>query len=133
MRVDWLGTVLFMGSATSFLIAITWGGVQQPWNSAATLTPLIVGVVGLAATLVWEGYFAAEPLFKRSLFCNASSVVSYICAAIQGMLVSDYSFPYLSPIPHPHFYIHLLFKFSLNQPLSFSLPTYQTKTIVKRC
>ncbi|RYP64785.1 hypothetical protein DL769_006530 [Monosporascus sp. CRB-8-3] len=86
-RVDWLGTVLFMGSATSFLVAITWGGIQKPWGSAATIAPLAVGVVGIAATLVWEGYFATEPLFRRSLFCNASSTVSYICAAIQGMLM----------------------------------------------
>ncbi|EMR72531.1 putative efflux pump antibiotic resistance protein [Eutypa lata UCREL1] len=122
MRVDWLGTVLFMGSATSFLIAITWGGVQQPWNSAATLTPLIVGVVGLAATLVWEGYFAAEPLFKRSLFCNASSVVSYICAAIQGMLM--WGLLYYLP-----FYFQTLKAFSPISTGLSTLPSLVTVTV----
>lgn len=27
-RIDWLGGFLFMGSATAFLIAISWGGTQ---------------------------------------------------------------------------------------------------------
>ncbi len=101
IRVDWLGTVLFMASSTSFLVAITWGGVQKPWDSADTLVPLVVGAAGLAATVVWEGYFATEPLFRRSLFRNVSSTVSYACAAIQGMLVSSCSLPHLCFHPYP--------------------------------
>ena len=27
-RIDWIGSVTFTGSATSFLIAISWGGSQ---------------------------------------------------------------------------------------------------------
>ena len=90
-RVDWAGGALFMGSATSVLVAVSWGGVQHAWDSAATVAPLVAGAVGTAATVVWERRFAAEPLFRRSLFRDASSVATYVCAAIQGMLVSEIS------------------------------------------
>lgn len=90
MRVDWLGSFLFMGSATSFLVAICWGGTQKPWNSAATIVPLVVGLPGLGVTLVWEVKFAKEPIFKRQLFHNTSSTITYICGGAQGFLVSDF-------------------------------------------
>ncbi|KAI0124040.1 major facilitator superfamily transporter [Xylariales sp. AK1849] len=87
LRVDWFGCFLFMSSATLFLIAICWGGTQYAWNSAATLAPLIVGIVGLILTLVWEVRFAKEPLFRRELFHDTSSIVTYICGAAQGFLM----------------------------------------------
>ncbi|KAH8645706.1 major facilitator superfamily transporter [Xylariales sp. PMI_506] len=87
LRVDWVGCVLFMGSATSFLVAICWGGTEKPWSSAATIVPLVVGSVGLVITLVWEVRFAKEPLLKRELFHDVSSVVAYICGAAQGFLM----------------------------------------------
>ncbi|KAM0817635.1 putative Major facilitator superfamily domain-containing protein [Seiridium cardinale] len=49
------GSFLFMGSATSFLIAICWGGTEQPWNSAATIAPLVLGLIGLGATHIHSG------------------------------------------------------------------------------
>ena len=32
-RVDWFGNVIFIASTTTFLIPVTWGGVQYPWSS----------------------------------------------------------------------------------------------------
>ncbi|KAK8045974.1 major facilitator superfamily transporter [Apiospora saccharicola] len=95
-RVDWVGTVLFMGSATSFLIAICWGGTQNPWDSAATIAPLVIGLIGLVVTMLWEIYFASEPILKPSLFHDASSTATYICGAAQGFLMWSgfYYFPF---------------------------------------
>lgn len=73
----------------AFLIALCWGGSQQPWDSAATIAPLVVGGVGLGVTVVWEMKFAREPIFKPSLFNSTSSVVTYILGAAQGFLVSS--------------------------------------------
>lgn len=103
MRVDWVGIVLFMGSATSFLIAICWGGTLKAWNSAATIAPLVIGVLGMGVTLVWEIKFAKEPLFKRELFHNASSIVAYTCGMAQGFLVSDESPLYPASAPSPSY------------------------------
>lgn len=92
LRVDYFGGFLFMASATSFLIAICWGGTEQPWDSAATIAPLVLGVVGLGATTVWEVKFAKEPIFKWEVFTGTSSTVTYICGAAQGFLVSQPQF-----------------------------------------
>ncbi|KAK8030414.1 efflux pump fus6 [Apiospora arundinis] len=86
-RVDWIGSAIFTGSATSFLVAISWGGSQHPWDSVATLVPLCVGLAGLVATYVWEAYFAKEPFLRRSLFWRFSSIATYFCGAIQGLVI----------------------------------------------
>ncbi|KAI5792616.1 major facilitator superfamily transporter [Pyronema domesticum] len=32
-KIDWFGGILFVAGFTSFLVALTWGGVQYEWNS----------------------------------------------------------------------------------------------------
>jgi hypothetical protein len=76
-RVDWVGTVMFVGSTTSFLIPVTWGGVMYAWTSWRTLVPLVIGAVGLVGFVVWEMYGAAEPLIRLSIFGNRSASISY--------------------------------------------------------
>lgn len=39
-RVDWIGGLLFISSATGFLIAVSWGGTQEPWNKLAQYYPV---------------------------------------------------------------------------------------------
>ncbi|KAG8162051.1 hypothetical protein KVR01_007816 [Diaporthe batatas] len=87
-RIDWIGGALFAISGTATLIAISWGGTQA-WISsppcAATLTPLIVGVVGLAFTIAYEGYLAKYPFLEKSLFRDMGSIVTYLAAVSQGI------------------------------------------------
>ncbi|KAK5625659.1 hypothetical protein RRF57_001375 [Xylaria bambusicola] len=94
-RIDWVGSFIFTGSATSFLIAISWGGTQFEWNSFQTLAPLIIGFLGLLATLGYEKLLATEPFLRHSLYHNTSSVVGYVCGCIQGMVM--YGFLYYGP------------------------------------
>ncbi|KAK9425390.1 putative Major facilitator superfamily domain-containing protein [Seiridium unicorne] len=65
-------------------------------DCAATIAPLVLGLIGLGATLVWEFKFAKEPIFKRELFHNTSSTITYICGGAQGFLMwgSFYYFPF---------------------------------------
>ena len=88
-RVDWLGGILFCGSFTSFLIGLTWGGVQYPWDDFRTLLPLLVGITGIASTLAWEYWGVQEPFLRLALFSTQSQIAIYFCAVIQGLLVSD--------------------------------------------
>ncbi|KAI1613464.1 major facilitator superfamily domain-containing protein [Exophiala viscosa] len=67
LRIDITGGVLFIGSSTSFLVALSWGGTQEPWGSFRKLVPLILGAVGLGATMVWEGLCAKEPFLRKSI------------------------------------------------------------------
>lgn len=94
-RVDWLGGALFVASMTSFLIAISWGGVQEPWGSWRTIVPLLLGAFGLVLTGLWESYRAKEPFLRRSLFHCPSAFAAYLGAFIQGLLVSPMSSSFL--------------------------------------
>ncbi|KAF4627889.1 hypothetical protein G7Y89_g10263 [Cudoniella acicularis] len=87
LRVDWFGSFIFIASSTSFLIAITWGGTEEPWGSFRTLLPLILGASGLLATGIWEAYGAREPFLRRSLFYCSSSYAAFIGAMVQGLLL----------------------------------------------
>lgn len=61
-RVDWLGSGLFVISATLITLGLTFGGDIFAWKSAGTLTPLCIG-------------FAVLPLFiyaeKRLAKCKS--------------------------------------------------------------
>lgn len=69
---DWFGSTIFIASAVSFLIPITWGkvhlgltpvenfltgstgGVMYAWISWHTLVPLFLGLAGMAAFSLYE-------------------------------------------------------------------------------
>ncbi|MCJ1464044.1 hypothetical protein MMC07_002654 [Pseudocyphellaria aurata] len=95
-RVDWVGSVLFIGSTTSFLIPITWGGVMYDWDSWRTLVPLLVGAVGLVTFVLFEKYVASEPLIRLSVFMNRSAAVNYAGTVIHGMIL--WCLLYYSPL-----------------------------------
>lgn len=86
-RVDWIGSVLFVGSMTSFLIPLTWGGVMYSWSSWRTLVPLLVGALGLVAFCFFEAYVAPEPLLRLSVFANRSANIAYLTTTLHGMIL----------------------------------------------
>jgi uncharacterized membrane protein len=89
LRVDWLGGFLFISSLTSFLVGLTWAGVEFAWSDYQVLLPLIVGAVGVGVSLIWERFGAREPFLRRSLFYKVSAIAAYICALVQGLVVSS--------------------------------------------
>lgn len=88
-QVDWIGAVMFIASLTAFLIGSTWGGSQFAWDGWHTLIPIIVGVVGIGASLLWERLVPRRPFFNLSLFCSTGQVIAYVCACLQGAQVSS--------------------------------------------
>lgn len=86
-RVDWIGMVLFLASSTGFLIPVTWGGVQYPWDSWRTLVPLIVCGFGLAAFVLHQEYIAPEPLIRTSVFKTRTAAVTYLGTVIHGIIL----------------------------------------------
>lgn len=86
-RVDWIGAVIFIGSITSFLIPITWGGTQYSWSSARTLAPLIVGSVGIIAFGIYEWFVPGEPMIRLHLFKNFNLSYSLFAALINSLIV----------------------------------------------
>ncbi|KAJ5894607.1 major facilitator superfamily domain-containing protein [Penicillium taxi] len=86
--VDWIGGFLFISSFCAFLIGITWGGNQFQWSSWRTFIPIIVGFLGIISALTWETFGAKRPFIPMSLFSSLSSDISYICACLQGALIT---------------------------------------------
>lgn len=92
-KTDWIGAFLFISSTCSFLIGVTWGGAQYPWNNWRTVVPIILGTAGIVATLCWERYGASQPFIRLWLFRDYAAMAAYMCAVFQGLIVS---FPSIS-------------------------------------
>lgn len=88
-QVDWIGGFVFTASLTSFLIAITWGGIQFAWSSYRTIVPLVLGAIGVLAALAWEVWGTKTPFLRVFLFNSRSAVLAYSCSILQGLLVSS--------------------------------------------
>ncbi|KAH8429032.1 uncharacterized protein LDX57_006703 [Aspergillus melleus] len=87
LRIDYLGTILFVGSVSSFLIPLSWGGIMYPWSSWRTLVPLIVGGLGLFIFVNYEIYTPSEPMIPHSVFTNRSAVIAFIASSLQGLIL----------------------------------------------
>ncbi|RPD77150.1 MFS general substrate transporter [Lentinus tigrinus ALCF2SS1-7] len=77
-RLDWVGNALVIGGTAACTIALTWGGVIAPWNSAKVLVPLIIGLVVLGLFLLWEAKWATYPMVPYSLMSNRTSLSGYL-------------------------------------------------------
>ncbi|KAJ5708544.1 hypothetical protein N7488_008345 [Penicillium malachiteum] len=86
-QIDYVGTVLFVGSLSSFLIPLSWGGISYAWNSWHTLVPLIIGGVGLLVFAFYEYRFATDPIIPPVIFQNRTATVSYIGSVFQGLIL----------------------------------------------
>ena len=80
-RIDYLGTVLLAGAATSLVLLTSLGGTTYAWSSAPIFIMGVAAVV-LAVAFVWAESRAAEPVIPLHLFRNrvfsASSAVGFV-------------------------------------------------------
>jgi hypothetical protein len=86
-QIDWIGNFIFIISATSLLMPITWGGILFPWDSFLTLMPLIIGVAGLAFFVRYEKYIPLQPIIRLDLLANYNMVYSLFAALINALIV----------------------------------------------
>ncbi|KAM7215617.1 Major facilitator superfamily domain containing protein [Rhypophila decipiens] len=86
-RVDWIGSVLFILGASTFLLGLTWGGVQYDWNSFQTWLPILLGGLAVLAALVYEAYLlpsATAPLIRMSVFNGLSARLVFLLGIFGG-------------------------------------------------
>ena len=74
-RIDYLGTLLLAGSATSVVLLTSWGGTTYAWGSPV-IYGLGVAAVALAVGWWWSARRAAEPVLPLRLFRNPVFSVS---------------------------------------------------------
>ncbi|KAK7997201.1 hypothetical protein PG989_005241 [Apiospora arundinis] len=86
-RVDWVGGFLFIGGMTSFLIGLSWAGIEYGWSSNQVIVPMAVGTASVFLTIMWEVHCAREPFLRPSIFGSRSAIAAYTCAFSQGFLL----------------------------------------------
>jgi len=89
LSIDWFGSATFTASITTFLVGLSWGGNSYAWSSAATLYPIVLGIAGLVASLMWERYGARQPFLRLFIFYNRSAVIVYFITILQSLTVRD--------------------------------------------
>ena len=85
-QLDYIGILLFISGMTSFVIAITWGGVLFPWASWKTLLPLILGIVVILAFVVYESQ-PAEPMIPYRILTNKNGAIALVGAFLHGVIL----------------------------------------------
>ena len=89
-KIDYLGTVLLAGAATSLVLLTSLGGTTYAWSSAPIYL-MGVGAVVFGAGFVWAESRAAEPviplhLFRERIFSAASAVGFVVGFAMFGAI-----------------------------------------------
>ncbi|KJR88486.1 siderophore iron transporter [Sporothrix schenckii 1099-18] len=101
--LDYVGIFLWTAGLTIFLIGVSWGGSIYAWDSAATLSSLIIGAVLLIALFVWEGYAKLRyPAIPIHFFTNRGFMALVACATVASMFY--YSAVLLWPQQIRHFF-----------------------------
>ncbi len=83
-QIDYLGTVLLAGAATSLVLLTTFGGTTYPWGSVQIIGLGVATVVLLAGFVVAERR-AAEPVLPLSLFANRVFTLAGVISFIVGL------------------------------------------------
>jgi len=93
-KIDYLGTLLLAGAATSVILLTSWGGTTYPWRSGMIIG---LGVVAVAAAVGWAlaERRASEPVLPLRLF---TSRVFWVASAV-GFIAGFAMFGALTFIP----------------------------------
>ncbi|EJD49574.1 MFS multidrug transporter [Auricularia subglabra TFB-10046 SS5] len=86
-QMDWVGNILITASSTSVCIALTWAGIQFPWDSVKVLAPLIIGLIGMAVFVVYDAMVAKIPVVPFGLLSKPTSLVGYTANFVTSFLV----------------------------------------------
>ncbi|OJJ00347.1 hypothetical protein ASPVEDRAFT_884535 [Aspergillus versicolor CBS 583.65] len=85
VQVDLAGFLLLSLSLVAILVPIMQASVVYPWDDAHTLAPLIIGVLGLCFFLLYEQYWARNPLIPLAQFQNRTCLLTFFCSMLHGM------------------------------------------------
>ncbi|KAI0836350.1 major facilitator superfamily domain-containing protein [Hypoxylon sp. FL0890] len=87
LRFDWLGSGLFIAGASTFLIGLTWAGVQYPWSGYQAWVPILLGGLAIVGSIFYEKYAAAMPFLRLAVFSDISAILIFLSTLIHGYLL----------------------------------------------
>ncbi|CAH0045996.1 unnamed protein product [Clonostachys solani] len=86
-QIDWLGGALFIAGISSFLLGLTWGGVQYSWGSYKSWLPILLGGLVVALSLFYEAKVPKMPFMRLRVFNSLSAGIIFFSTAIQGFIL----------------------------------------------
>jgi hypothetical protein len=114
-RIDVIGIIVFVGSATSFLFGLTAGGILFPWASANVIVPIVIGALGMIGFWYIEDHVAREPMMPMRVFKERTALAGYVGTWAHGIILWGI------------IYYALLFVYSSIRPANFSSkPSWST-------
>jgi len=90
LRIDWVGSLIFIASICSLLIGLVFGGSVFPWSSWRVIVPIILGVMGWAGFHVYEWkppHYCKEVMVPPRLFSNRTSVAGFYINFVSSILL----------------------------------------------
>lgn len=78
--------MIVIAGTTLAIIGLTFAGVQHPWSSAAVLAPLIIGLLLIAAFILYEKKYPLQPTIPWEVVSHRISLVSYISTFLHGIV-----------------------------------------------
>ncbi|RLL96034.1 hypothetical protein CFD26_104292 [Aspergillus turcosus] len=86
-RLDYLGNMLLVGAIVAILIALSWGGTRYPWSSGHVVAPLIIGLLGIPAFVLFQASpLVKDPTTPLHLFGNRTSSIAFFQTFMHGFL-----------------------------------------------
>jgi hypothetical protein len=72
--LDWVGTVIALGFATSLILALQWGGNTKPWNSHEVIISFVFAGVLFIAFFAWEYFIGLKAMLPMALLKRRTQV-----------------------------------------------------------
>ncbi|OJD29210.1 mfs general substrate transporter [Diplodia corticola] len=84
---DPIGSVLFIGSSTTILLALDWAAGTYPWSSAHVIGPLVTGCVLLIAFCLYELFARPDGLLAHAFFRSGRNFpLALLAFTIEGYI-----------------------------------------------
>ncbi|KAI0837704.1 major facilitator superfamily domain-containing protein [Hypoxylon sp. FL0890] len=95
-RLDFIGTVILVGSIASLLLALQLGGTIYPWNGSRIIALLVLFVVLFAAWVGWQVYLGPVATIPKSVISQRSMAFACWYAFAQGGV--NFGILYYAPV-----------------------------------
>ncbi|KAI5865203.1 major facilitator superfamily domain-containing protein [Durotheca rogersii] len=82
--VDFVGIALVLAGMSVFMLGLTWGGSEYPWQSTAVITTLVIGFLLSIAFVLWQWRGPRYPLVPLHIFKSRIVNGACITMAING-------------------------------------------------
>ncbi|RDL32633.1 uncharacterized protein BP5553_09089 [Venustampulla echinocandica] len=96
LKLDLFGNLLLISSVAMLLLALQWGGLEYPWNSAKIVGLLVGSAVGICIFLWWMIYRGSSALIPPNIVAQrtAAACLTFSFLISGAVLVHSYYVPY---------------------------------------